>query len=133
MTGTCTLLDVQKRKPELGRCDHKGEHSHVGNVCMEITQEHLKDLPTEEKYCPCKKQPDLIRTFRQLGYMEPEVYDSFVTKTCASCGKEVLVRLDEDICILCQLKPEFYEPVNREVYEETLAEIREQNKTTFSI
>lgn len=126
MTGTCIMESPQGKNIFVnGKCNH-GNHEHLGNVCMVVTQPELENLQTEGKYCPCKGDPNLIRLFQTIGYTEPQKEDYFVTKTCGSCGEHVLLKVDEDLCMYCKLRPEFYEPVNRKEYEDTLAQILEQ-------
>ncbi len=96
---------LQKEKCKFGGCEHTpeslGEETHSEGVCWKITQKDLENLPTDTKYCPCKQENGLIRTFKRTGYMEVAQYDSMVTKTCISCGKDLLIRVAYDKCSKC--------------------------------
>ncbi len=95
----------QKEKCQYGGCEHTpevlGEEVHDEGVCWKITKPELAKELSDEKYCPCKREKDLIRTYTRTGYMEAEIHDIMITKVCEICNKVLLIRVDEDICSGC--------------------------------
>ena len=92
---------LQGKKCHIGGCEH-GDDVHSQGICWKITKEHLKDLPTHEKYCPCKQDKELIRPFIATGYIQSSPDDSMIPKTCLGCGGEFLLRVDGEICTICE-------------------------------
>lgn len=113
-----TLYSAQgtKIKCHQGHCEHKGhepvfdekhnflrDEFHEEGVCWKITQEEFADEQTEAKYCPCKKQSGLIRTYARLGYMERGEYDQMITRPCSKCGVDLLFTIHENVCRNCKV------------------------------
>ncbi len=96
-----------KIKCHLRHCEHKtelmGEDTHDEGMCWKITQEEFADFPTEAKYCPCKKQPDFIRTYKRLGYMERGEHDIMITRQCSRCGVDCLFNINTTMCKICKV------------------------------
>ena len=114
-----------KIKCGYGHCEHKGENEvwsndktprflgdefHEEGLCWKITQESFKDHPTNIKYCPCAAQPDLIRRYDRVGYMERDEYDKMITRKCSTCSKTGLFSIHERQCITCKTQ-NYKEPV----------------------
>ena len=100
-------LEGEKPKCELGHCEHPPEE-HDGGVCWHITDPDLKDLPTNKKYCQCKREPEFIRSWEQIekhegkGWMEATPLDIMVTKECKNCKAVALIRVDSSLCCNCE-------------------------------
>ena len=107
MTGTC---DYEK-------CSHSMDE-HDEGICW-----HIVDFDADEKtqdvgkFCQCKidsgsknAEEQLIRRFNhpKMGYSEPGENDLMVTKLCAICNDEVVLLLNENMCMYCKDKPEQY-------------------------
>ena len=113
-----TLYSAQgiKIKCLQGHCEHKGhepvfddkgifidDEFHEEGLCWKITQEEFKDEQTEAKYCPCKKQSDLIRRYARIGYMERGEHDIMITRPCNQCGEDCLFTINETKCKSCKV------------------------------
>jgi hypothetical protein len=94
---------IKKTKCIFGHCEH-GEEFHDEGVCWKITQPDLENLPTTAKYCPCKQQPELIRRYERLGYMEREEHDQMITRACKGCGRDFLFTIHDKYCTACKIK-----------------------------
>lgn len=92
---------MNEKKCIYGHCEH-GEEFHDEGVCWKITKEDLTELPTNEKYCQCKRQADLIRRYERVGYMEFDEHTIMATKNCARCKKDFLGRKENDLCLSCK-------------------------------
>ena len=100
-------LEEEKPKCDNGHCEHT-EEEHEAGVCWHITNLELKDEPTNAKYCPCKRDPEFIRTYEQIekhegkGWMEPTKEDIMITKECKNCKAVSLIRVDGHLCTTCE-------------------------------
>jgi len=98
-------IHIPKTKCDIGGCEHNTkelqEETHEEAVCWKITQPDYEALPTEKKYCPCKREKGLIRRFALTRFMEAQPDDMMVTKLCRICGKSFLLRYDQAICRKC--------------------------------
>lgn len=96
-----------KIKCHFGRCEHKteniGENTHDEGLCWKITQEEFENLPTEAKYCPCKKDTEFIRRYDRLGFMERGQHDQMITRKCDGCGEDCLFTIHDKYCITCKV------------------------------
>lgn len=89
-------------KCQYDMCVHTPE-DHKDGSCMHITQPEIKDKPTMDKFCPCGAENGLnLRLYSKVGFVEPEFRDSMVTSKCWCCGEDVLMRVDQVVCIECQ-------------------------------
>lgn len=97
---------IQKEKCIYGGCEHTpeiiGHDIHEEGLCWKITRPELEKVDTNKKYCPCKREIGFIRRYAKTGFMEPELHDSMVHKTCPICHEILLIRIDEDLCIGCR-------------------------------
>ena len=85
-----------------GMCYHK-EIDHKNGSCMYVTQKDLNDLPTMSKYCPCGVNGGFnLRLYSLVGFMEPTFRDFMITDKCWSCGQDVLIRVNQKVCVECQ-------------------------------
>jgi len=98
-------------KKILGHCEHKtqlmGQEFHEEGICWRITQEEFKDFPTNSKYCPCSRQPGLIRRYARTGYMERGEHDRMITRPCSRCGKDFLFTINTHTCAACKVLTAF--------------------------
>jgi hypothetical protein len=105
----------KKDKCAFGRCEHKTEllqeEFHDEGLCWKITQEEFKDNPTNAKYCPCAKQPNFIRRYDRVGYMERDQHDQMITRPCARCGVDCLFTIHDTLCMACKTRAD-YNPDN---------------------
>ena len=96
-----------KIKCSFGKCEHKteiiGEETHDEGLCWKVTQDDFADEKTEAKYCPCKKQPDFIRRYARLGYMERGEHDIMITRKCVGCDNDLLFTINETLCLTCKV------------------------------
>jgi hypothetical protein len=83
-------------------CEH---HSlfHDEGLCWRITSPELEHEDNNDKYCSCAVNKATIRTYERVGYMEPQPYDSMITKKCVLCDKEGLFKIDSSICSACKV------------------------------
>ena len=91
-----------KTKCVFGHCEHS-EEFHDEGVCWKITQPDLENENTEAKYCPCKQQPELIRRYDRLGYMEREEHDQMITRKCKGCNGDFLFTIHDKYCKSCKI------------------------------
>jgi len=99
------MIQSTKIKCAYNRCEHKtavvGKEYHDEGLCWKITQEEFTEYPTNAKYCPCSKEPNLIRRYDRVGYMERGQYDHMITKPCVECGEDILVTIHKKTCVRC--------------------------------
>ena len=94
--------EPMEKKCVYSRCDHDNDE-HKNGSCFHITQEADADKPTVKKYCPCGLDDcKNHRLYQDLGYIEPEVNDTMVTKQCIKCEKDLLLNIDEKMCSFCR-------------------------------
>ena len=106
---------TEKPKCAFGKCEHAthlmGQEYHEEGLCWKITQEEFKDHPTNAKYCPCQNNPELIRRYARVGYMEREQYDRMITRPCARCGDDCLFTIHDTLCLACKQLTELEKPI----------------------
>jgi hypothetical protein len=92
----------------LNQCKHFGKDDHKNGSCWVVT-EGEKEGPletngkTSEIYCKCDSQHGHnLRSYQDLGYMEPESADMMIRKRCIRCRVEKLLRRDEVYCSDCR-------------------------------
>ena len=88
------------------KCEHETslmhQEYHEEGMCWKITQEEFKDYPTNAKYCPCSRSPELIRRYAKVGYMERGQFDQMITRPCARCGDDCLFTIHDKLCLSCK-------------------------------
>jgi hypothetical protein len=82
-----------------------GQEYHDEGLCWKITQEEYAEHPTNFKYCPCAKKPELIRRYERVGYMERGEHDHMITRKCKGCGDDCLFTIHDIFCKVCKSNP----------------------------
>lgn len=98
-------------KCNYGGCEHTleslHEETHLEGVCWKITKPELAEEQTNDKFCPCKADKELIRRYDINNFMSVEKNDIMVTKPCSECGVDALFRINENVCMSCKTKSDY--------------------------
>lgn len=89
-----------------GQCDHS-EYEHKNGTCWHIVNPEFDNQDNINKYCKCVQNPGNIKPYVLIGYTPIGHEDWMIPKTCNDCNNTLLLRVDKDICVSCEINTNF--------------------------